>query len=496
MSISITASMLYNLVECPHRLSLDLQEDPANRDPESKFIQLLWEKGTVFEKEIIHKLKIPYTDLSERSSEERERLTAEAMSRCDGLIYAGRIRADDLLGDPDLLRRQSNGYVAGDIKSGAGLEGESDFSDGKPKMRYAVQLALYTDILEKMQVSAGRHPFIWDIHSKEVLYDLEAPQGPKTPENFWQFYQNCLKKAIDIVSRNGLTMPALSSICKLCHWHSICLNRLIEMNDLTLIPELGRTKRDAMLKHIRTVKELATTNIAGLIRGDKTVIPKIGPGTLKKFQERARLQTNPNATPYLKKSLDLPENKVELFFDIEVDPMRDICYLHGFVERHNQNTPSERYVPFFAESPTAEEEEKAFSLAWKYVQSSKPCSIYFYSKYERTWWRKLQKRYPHIASENQVEAMFDPKIAVDLYYDVVLPHSEWPTRNHSIKTLASFLGFNWRDSNPSGADSIEWYHRWIETGDSSVRQRILDYNEDDCIATRVLLDGIRNMSIC
>lgn len=268
------------------------------------------------------------------------------------------------------------------------------------------------------------------------------------------------------------------------------------MNDLTLIPELGRTKRDSMLNHIHTVRELAITDIASLIRGNKTVIPKIGPGTLKKFQERARLQTNPNATPYLKKLLDLPENKVELFFDIEVDPMRDICYLHGFVERHNQSTPSERYVPFFAESPTAEEEEKAFSLAWKYVQSSKPCSIYFYSKYERTWWRKLQKRYPHIASENQVEAMFDPKIAVDLYYDVVLPHSEWPTRNHSIKTLASFLGFNWRDSNPSGTDSIEWYHHWIETGDLSVRQRILDYNEDDCIATRVLLDGIRNMPIC
>jgi hypothetical protein len=26
---------------------------------------------------------------------------------------------------------------------------------------------------------------------------------------------------------------------------------------------------------------------------------------------------------------------VELFFDIEVDPLRDICHLHGFVERRN-----------------------------------------------------------------------------------------------------------------------------------------------------------------
>ena len=489
----ITASMLYNLVACPHRLNLDLHEDPAKRDSESQFIMLLWERGTAFEKEVIQKLEFPYTDLSEKSGGERERLTMEAIARGDELIYAGRIRAGDMLGDPDLLRRQNNGYIAGDIKSGAGEEGASDFADGKPKRHYAVQLALYTDILERMQVSPGRYPFIWDVHGKEVVYDLDAPQGPRTPESLWQVYQSCLQVAVDIAARNGLTKPALSATCKLCHWHSICLAHLAALNDLTLIPELGRAKRDAMLDHVRTVEELATINIASLIRGDKSVIPRLGPGTLRKFQERARLQMDANATPYLKRPLQLPESKVELFFDIESDPMRDICYLHGFVERRNRERSTERYIAFLAESPTPEEEERAFAEAWAYINSNQPCTKYYYSKYERTWWRRLRARYPHIATEEQIEAMFDPKTAVDLYYDVVLPYSEWPTRDHSIKTLALYLGFNWRDTSPSGAESIVWYHRWIETGDSSIRQRILDYNEDDCIATRVLLDGIRSL---
>lgn len=55
--------------------------------------------------------------------------------------------------------------------------------------------------------------------------------------------------------------------------------------------------------------------------------------------------------------------------------------------------------------------------------------------------------------------------------------TEWPTRDHSIKTLAKYLGFNWRDTHPSGAASSEWFNRWIETGDAAVKQRILDYNE-------------------
>ena len=39
------------------------------------------------------------------------------------------------------------------------------------------------------------------------------------------------------------------------------------------------------------------------------------------------------------------------------------------------------------------------------------------------------------------------------------------------------------------------FDRWVKAGDSEVKQRILDYNEDDCRATRVLLDGIRALPI-
>ncbi len=47
---------------------------------------------------------------------------------------------------------------------------------------------------------------------------------------------------------------------------------------------------------------------------------------------------------------------------------------------------------------------------------------------------------------------------------------------------------------PSGAASIEWFDRWVKGRDPADRQRILDYNEDDCRATRVLLDGIRALA--
>jgi predicted RecB family nuclease len=51
-----------------------------------------------------------------------------------------------------------------------------------------------------------------------------------------------------------------------------------------------------------------------------------------------------------------------------------------------------------------------------------------------------------------------------------------------------------RDTHPSGAASVEWFDRWCRDHDPAVKQRILDYNEDDCRATRVLLDGIRELT--
>ncbi len=493
MPTPITASMLYDLVSCPHRVTMDIFADPAERDAPNAFVELLWEKGSIYEKEVIEGLEVPLTDLSMYAGDEKERLTLEAMVRGDPLIYGARIQAEGLLGDPDLLRNEGYGYIAGDIKSGSGEEGPEDHS--KPKKHYAVQLGLYTDILERKGLSAGKRAFIWDINGDEVTYDFTELHGKRNPRTLWQDYQDCLSEADEIVEQSTETLAAYSGICKLCHWYSACVSRLSEANDLTLIPELGRSKRDVLRDRVKTIRELADADPCDFLDGKKTVFPGIGPATLEKLHARAKLITSgKKAKPYLREPVTLPVADLELYFDIEVDPMRDICYLHGFVERQDGNNDSERFVAFFAEEPSEEAEKKAFQDAWRYMQESQPCVIYYYSKYERTIYRKLREKYPDVCTEDQLEALFDPNRAIDLYFDVVLKATEWPTRDFSIKTLAKYLGFDWRDTHPSGAASIEWFHRWVETGDTTIRQRILDYNEDDCRATRVLRDAIDGLA--
>ena len=287
-----------------------------------------------------------------------------------------------------------------------GEEGPED--DAKPKLHYGVQLALYTDILERKGLSAGRRAFVWDIHGKEVPYDFEALYGQRNPRKLWQDYQECLAEAQAIIADKDQTRGAYSSACKLCHWYSVCVERLKATDDLTLIPELGRSKRDAMLTHVTSVGEFAACDPDAFVNGKKTVFPGIGPDSLKKFHTRARLLSTKDAKPILKAPIRLPVYDCELFFDIEVDPMRDICYLHGFVERNGSDNASEKFVAFFAEECTPASERNAFVGAWTYMRNKRPCAIYYYSKYERTLYRKLQAKYPDVCSANDIEELFDP----------------------------------------------------------------------------------------
>lgn len=487
----IAASQLYDYVQCPHRVYLDAFGDPARKDEPNAFVELLWEQGVTHEVDIVKALGVT-ADMSAVPIADRERETRAAMARSEPLIYQGRLTSADRMGAPDLLKLRGGRYIAGDVKSGSGFEGDDD--DCKLKKHYAVQVAHYANILDFEGLGVGHEAFVIDRTGSEVPYILDEPQGVRNIVTWWQTYQDADAAVRALLAQATTTLPALSATCKLCPWYSFCKSEVVAGDDLTLIAELGRSKRDLMMPSIPTVHALAAGNPQEFFQGKKTVFVGIGQDTLVKFHERAKLLATAGAKPYLKQPIHLPVAEKEVYFDIEADPMRDVVYLHGFVVRLHGQPATAKFIPFFADGIDPAHEQAVFQGAWGYlVARAHDSVIYYYSKYERTAYRKLAAKFPAVCNVEQVNDLFGQPVMIDLYLDVVKPATEWPTYDQSIKTLAQYLGFKWRDTNPSGAASIEWYHRWIETGDPAVKQRILDYNEDDCLATGVVVDGIRHL---
>ena len=489
----ITGAMLYDYIRCPHRIVMDRHGPADCREPPSEFVQLLWSCGVEHEAEIVAKLSNALS-LRDVPLAEREQATRDAMARRVPLIHGGRLsHTSGLLGEPDLLRWSGTGYIPGDIKA-ANAEGEPD--SGQLVGGYVVQVGHYVNLLERCGLGNGtRDAFIVGRDGKEVLYPLDQPRSPRCSQSWWEYYLQTLAALQERLQAPSRSLPALAAACKMCEWKTACKEVVKARDDCTLVAELGRTKRDTMLAEIPTVAALANCNLDQYQNGDKTIFPGIGIATLQRFQDRARLLTTPGARPYLRKPVSFPRMTNEVFFDIEADPMRGLVYLHGFVQRPYGGGQTD-FRPVLCQGITAAQEEAGFAAAWRYLAARAADSvIFYYSKYERTAYRALCAKYPSVCSRDDVDELFSLPTVIDLYGDVVKPHTEWPTYSQSIKEIAVYLGFKWRDPNPSGAASIEWFHQWVQSGNAAIAQRIMDYNEDDCLATGVVVDGVRALRL-
>lgn len=176
----ITASKLYDYLQCPHRVWRDIYGPQDEKIKEiNPFVELLWEKGVKREEKIVSKIGI-FLNLKDGTIDERFQKTIEAMRNKTPLIYQGVLKYENLMGIPDLLKKlPDDTYIPIDIKSGMGFEGvnEEDGEEGKPKKHYSVQLCLYNDLLKKLGFAKHNNGKIIDIHGDEIEYALISPMG-------------------------------------------------------------------------------------------------------------------------------------------------------------------------------------------------------------------------------------------------------------------------------------------------------------------------------
>jgi uncharacterized protein len=487
----ITASKLYNYIQCPHRVWRDIYGPQEEKIKETNpFVQLLWDRGVQHEEKVINKIG-KFTDLSKGDFDERFERTIKAIEAEKELIYQGVLKYDNLVGIPDLLKRLPDGnYIPIDIKAGRGYEGVSEDDEGKPKKHYAAQLCFYVELLKQLGFAKENKGLILDIDENKIKYSLDERIGPKTPQSWWEYYEELKEEVGALINNKKQNLPAHSGVCKLCPWFNSCKNWCKENDDLTNIFYLGRSKRDVIAADlgVNKVKDFCNVNIDEAIQlkeGNKKFLAGVGKKTLEKQIIRANIISNIKK-PIIHKAIELPKVAVELFFDIEADPTQNLVYLHGVYERRGNK---EKFIYFLAKNNTAEAEKQAWQEFWDYIKTlpKNDYAVYYYSAYEKTTYKKMRKQYLDVIPEDDLESFFDNSKVIDLY-KVVLKNTDWPLASYSIKDIAVYLGFKWRDKSPSGALSIQWYNEYLKTNDEKIIKRILDYNEDDCKATMVLKD--------
>jgi uncharacterized protein len=248
-----------------------------------------------------------------------------------------------------------------------------------------------------------------------------------------------------------------------------------EAEDIALIYKLQARSCEALREcGVCTIHDAATM--------DPTTLPKISYASVDTL-ERAKLQ----AQALIKKELrwtarpEIPDAPVRIYFDIEGDPLLNIEYLFGFwIVGDGKKEPYFHY--FVADKPEDDRKMWGQFIAWLDTLDFADYKVYHYHIYERVKCKKLAEEYGGSAKLDEFMANF-----VDLakaVQDCVI----FPLYFYSIKDIAKspFVNFKWRHAKAGGAQSIFWYEKWLETGDRTILQDIIDYNEDDVIATEYL----------
>lgn len=497
--MQITASNLYDYLRCQHRVWRDIYGPKEEKIQETNpFVELMWKRGIQHEKDVVSQLG-DLSDLRGGSIEERFNKTIEAMKNGVPLIYQGVLQDDALFGTPDLLEKLSNrSYMPIDIKSGSGFEGgEQDFGEeGKPKKHYAVQLCLYNELLKKLGFATHNKGKIIDINKETVEYNLIAPMGVRNKTTWWEFYEQVKEGARALMENRGKNNPANSSICKLCPWYASCKKWCKDNDDLTNIFYLGRSARDTinfdlLVKDVKGLLEINLEEVLQKKRENPKYLRGIGEKSLVTAIKRAEILRN-TREPVINAPITFPKVTHELFFDVENDPTQEFVYLHGIYER---SAGKEEYINFTATEVSNQAEEEIWRKFWQYIASlpENDFAVYFYSQHEKTIYKRLHTRYPDVIELEKLEEFFAHKNVIDLY-KAVLKSTDWPLSSYSLKELAAYLGFEWRDETPSGALSIQWFNEFISTKDQNLLDRILKYNEDDCRATMILKDALEKLS--
>jgi uncharacterized protein len=459
----ITASMFAQYASCPHWIWFDRFEDTDETAARSRFVEMLIERGLVHEERIIQGLE--YVRPKGSTMEEQFASTVSLMEQGVDRIYQGVLINGDLIGKPDLLERHDDRrskfgpyhYVAIDIKSGDRL---TDVH------RY--QLTFYGELLKAIQNIRPSEGYVLNGSGARIGFPLKE---------FEKKYRHALD-AIRRIVDGEMPPPHLSSGCKQSPFFSRCIEIAEESNDVTLLYNVKRKTLDKLRElGIRTVVDAAEMDVASVVDAD--------PDLTKKTIERAKVQAQAliDGKHRVRKAFAFPRASMEIFFDIEGDPLRSVEYLFGFLIRDGEG---ERYVEFLAETP--EDEGKMWGGFVDWIEGlPEEYSVYHYGTYETARLSTLSAR--HGRGGSALERFRERMIDLN---EVVKDSIVFPLYFYSIKDIGKYVGFEREGDITGGGESVAFYEEWLATRDRTVMDHIILYNKEDVIATRALKDWLAN----
>ena len=273
----------------------------------------------------------------------------------------------------------------------------------------------------------------------------------------------------------------LNDHCTICEFRDRCNAVAREKDDISLLRSLPAGEIDKFRERgVFTVQQLSYTFRTKSVTGKRNVNAVRHLSALQALSIR-------EGKIYVVRDPALPADEPKVFLDVEGIPDRDFYYLVGVAVVENGQTTTHS---FWANDLEGER------TIWRELQMLLSAigkfKIYHYGSYDRRFLDDMAQRYGDLPDIETLSQRLKSD-TVDVLA-AITGNVYFPAYSRSLKAIGAFLGAKWSDPLASGIQSMVWRHEWERTGDPALKESLVRYNREDCLALRLVTSRLETIA--
>ena len=281
-----------------------------------------------------------------------------------------------------------------------------------------------------------------------------------------------------LAAANSPPRLILNDHCQVCEFRRACEQRAISEDNLSLLRGLGeKGVKSYSRRGVFTITQLAHTFRP---RRKSTSPHRV---VTRRNHALTALALKENTIYIFAETQALPSG-VSVYLDIKSNPEESYVYLIGMVIT---GQGEERRRSFWADGK--DEEDVIFDLFLDELELLGEFSLYCYGSFEKNFLSRMRKR---SSRPELVDRVMGSLVNV---LSIVYNHFYFPSYSNGLKDIARCLRFEWSAPDASALQSIVWRLRWEAIVDPALKQKLLQYNMDDCLALRRVAAFIRSSAL-
>jgi predicted RecB family nuclease len=217
--------------------------------------------------------------------------------------------------------------------------------------------------------------------------------------------------------------------------------------------------------------------------------------TFRPRRQPKRLHAKQEKYHHSLKALAIRENKIHIigspelmiegtptYLDVEGLPDSEFYYLIGLRIIHSDSIVQHS---LWADEPA--DEERIWNEFLDLIATVNNPILLHYGSYETKFIKAMSSRYGTSRLDSGAEKVFSSAINL---LSIIYGHVYFPVATNGLKDIASYCGFQWSQTLASGLHSIVIRQKWEIFGNIEEREKLIQYNTEDCEALAIVVQKI------